>query len=154
MPVVERDHALDALRAAMMLLGIVLHAGLSYTHLPTRPLWPFKDRHTSMLCDVVMMASGLFRMPVFFLIAGYFAARIYGKRGVTGLVRNRRGGSSSRSSRPGSSPFPWSGPVTDYAEALDRRRADIDGHADRGIHVTANSTRTRIRSTSGFSSTC
>ena len=89
MPVAERDHALDALRAAMMLLGIVLHAGLSYTHLPTRPLWPFKDRHTSMLCDAVMMASGLFRMPVFFLIAGYFAARIYGKRGVTGLVRNR-----------------------------------------------------------------
>src|SRR5436190_4742025 len=30
-----RSHALDALRAAMMLLGIVLHAGLSYTHLPT-----------------------------------------------------------------------------------------------------------------------
>jgi glucan biosynthesis protein C len=88
-PVVERDHALDALRAAMMLLGIVLHAGLSYTHLPTRPLWPFKDRHTSMLCDAVMMASGLFRMPVFFLIAGYFAAMICRKRGIVGLVRNR-----------------------------------------------------------------
>ena len=68
----------------MMLLGIVLHAGLSYTHLPTRPLWPFKDRHTSMLCDAVMMASGLFRMPVFFLIAGYFAAMICRKRGVDG----------------------------------------------------------------------
>src|SRR4051812_13224839 len=90
-PVAARDHALDALRAAMMLLGIVLHAGLSYTHLPTKRIWTFKDRHTSMLCDAVMMASGLFRMPVFFLLAGYFAAMICRKRGVTGLIRNRAG---------------------------------------------------------------
>src|SRR4051795_3374595 len=89
MPVAERDHALDALRAAMMLMGIVLHAGLSYTQLPTKPIWPFKDRHTSILCDAVMMASGLFRMPVFFLIAGYFAAMIWRKRGIAGLIRNR-----------------------------------------------------------------
>jgi glucan biosynthesis protein C len=87
--VTERDHALDALRAAMMLLGIVLHAGLAYATLPTKPIWPFKDRNTSVLLDAVMMASGLFRMPVFFLIAGYFAAMVCRKRGVMGLIRNR-----------------------------------------------------------------
>jgi glucans biosynthesis protein C len=86
-----RDHALDGLRAAMMLMGILLHAGLSYTRLPTNPIWPFKDRHTSVFCDAVMMASGLFRMPVFFLIAGFFAALICRKRGVLGLIRNRAG---------------------------------------------------------------
>ena len=38
-----RYHAMDNLRAAMMLLGIVLHAGLSYTHMPRNSIWHFKD---------------------------------------------------------------------------------------------------------------
>jgi hypothetical protein len=71
-----RYHAMDKLRAAMMLLGIVLHAGLSYSHMPRAPIWPFKDASSSVFCDAIMMASGLFRMPVFFLVAGFFAARI------------------------------------------------------------------------------
>jgi hypothetical protein len=55
-----RYHAMDSLRAAMMLLGIVLHAGLSYTHMPRSPIWPFRDARSSVVCDAVMMASGLF----------------------------------------------------------------------------------------------
>jgi glucan biosynthesis protein C len=85
----ERYHAMDALRAAMLLLGIVLHAGLSYSHMPRSDLWPFKDSRASGLCDLVIMASGLFRMPIFFMIAGFFAARIHRKRGIAGLLRNR-----------------------------------------------------------------
>lgn len=38
-----RVHALDALRAAMMLLGLVLHAAASYVVTPLERGWPFKD---------------------------------------------------------------------------------------------------------------
>lgn len=84
-----RYHAMDSLRAAMMLLGIVLHAGLSYTHMPRSPIWPFRDARSSVVCDAVMMASGLFRMPVFFMVAGFFAALIHQRRGGRGLLANR-----------------------------------------------------------------
>src|SRR5438270_10442934 len=81
-----RYHAMDALRAAMLLLGIVLHAGLSYSHMPRSDLWPFKDSRSSVLCDLVIMASGLFRMPIFFMLAGFFAARIHCRRGIPALI--------------------------------------------------------------------
>ena len=84
-----RFHALDNLRAAMMLLGIVLHAGLSYTHMPRNPIWPFKDARSSVFCDAIMVASGLFRMPIFFMVAGFFAALIQERRGGRGLLVDR-----------------------------------------------------------------
>ncbi len=84
-----RFHALDNLRAAMMLLGIVLHAGLSYSHMPRSAIWPYKDAGSSYFCDLIMAASGLFRMPVFFMVAGFFAALIYQRRGGRGLLADR-----------------------------------------------------------------
>lgn len=88
-PAPDRFHAFDSLRAGMMLLGVVVHAGLSYSHTPPSALWPFRDARSSALCDAAMMISGLFRMPVFFLMAGFFAARMAAKRGTHGLVANR-----------------------------------------------------------------
>ena len=85
----RRFHALDSLRTAMMLLGIVVHAGLSYSHMPRSRLWPFKNAQATVVADAVMTASGLFRMPVFFVLAGFFAALIYEKRGRAGLLRDR-----------------------------------------------------------------
>ena len=85
----RRFHALDSLRAAMMLLGIVVHAGLSYSHMPRSEIWPFKDARATVIADIVMTASGLFRMPVFFVLAGFFAALLHAKRGRAGLVRDR-----------------------------------------------------------------
>ena len=84
-----RFHALDNLRAAMMLLGIVLHAGLSYSHMPRNAIWPFKDARSSVFCDAIMLVSGLFRMPVFFVAAGFFAALIHQRRGGHGLLADR-----------------------------------------------------------------
>ncbi len=84
-----RFHALDNLRAAMMLMGLLLHAGLSYSHMPRSPIWPFKDARASILCDAIMAASGLFRMPAFFLVAGFFAALIHERRGSQGLLADR-----------------------------------------------------------------
>jgi peptidoglycan/LPS O-acetylase OafA/YrhL len=85
----ERFHALDNLRAGMMLLGVVVHASLSYSHMPANPIWPFKDARSSPICDAIMTASGLCRMPIFFLVAGFFAALIHQKRGSRGLLADR-----------------------------------------------------------------
>jgi hypothetical protein len=43
----QRYHALDALRATMMLLGLVLHSAVSYTARPLGAAWPYHDQQTS-----------------------------------------------------------------------------------------------------------
>lgn len=84
-----RYHALDNLRAMMMLLGIVLHAAISYGTLPYEVAWPYKDRHTSPLCDVFVVVVHQFRMPLFFVMSGFFTAMLRDRRGVRGMLRNR-----------------------------------------------------------------
>ncbi|MBJ7448342.1 MAG: acyltransferase family protein, partial [Brevundimonas sp.] len=84
----ERLHGLDALRGIALILGVVLHASLSY--LPT-PIWLFPDDQTSTGASVVFFAIHLFRMTSFFLIAGLFAHLLLGRRGVWGFVKDRAG---------------------------------------------------------------
>lgn len=84
-----RYHALDALRAAMMLLGLLLHAALAYTVTPTGDVWPYKDADTFLGFDAFCLFVHAFRMPLFFLLAGFFGALLYRKRGAAGLLRNR-----------------------------------------------------------------
>ncbi|WOB09156.1 acyltransferase family protein [Piscinibacter gummiphilus] len=87
----SRLHALDAVRAAALLLGIVLHATLSF--IPgveqTPTLWPIADTQQSRVASLLMYAIHVFRMPVFFLVAGFFAQQLLARRGVAGFVRNR-----------------------------------------------------------------
>ena len=84
-----RLHSLDALRASMMLLGLVLHSAVSYLVTPLAPAWPYKDPSTSIAFDVLVFFIHLFRMPVFFVVAGLFAALLYERDGTAGFVRNR-----------------------------------------------------------------
>ena len=85
----QRYHSLDALRAAMMLLGIVLHAAASYVAGPLGAAWPYKDPQTSGLFDLVVFVIHIFRMPVFFVAAGFFGALLMERDGVRGFVTNR-----------------------------------------------------------------
>lgn len=83
----RRYHELDALRGFAMLLGIVLHAALSFTFLP---VWPAQDLYQNeTVYGFVLHAIHGFRMPVFFLISGFFTAMMWRKRGVKGLVLHR-----------------------------------------------------------------
>ena len=82
----DRLHGLDALRGAALLLGVVLHASLSY--LPT-VIWPFPDEQTSPWATVIFFAIHLFRMTTFFLIAGLFAHMLLQRRGLWGFIRDR-----------------------------------------------------------------
>jgi glucans biosynthesis protein C len=73
-----------------MLLGIVLHAGVCYMAAPIPPtLWPFQDQEKSIVFDLLVFFIHSFRMPLFFLLAGFFARMIYDRRGAGGFLRHR-----------------------------------------------------------------
>lgn len=85
----NRLHGLDGLRATMMLLGLVLHSATSYTVTPLGEAWPYQDGSTSQLFDFLVFIIHLFRMPAFFVIAGFFAAFLYEREGTDGFLRHR-----------------------------------------------------------------
>ncbi len=80
-----RRYDLDALRAAAMLLGIVLHAGLSFTPFP----WPVQDTQQSGFFGLLFTAIHGFRMPVFFVLSGFFTAMLWRGRGLKALLSHR-----------------------------------------------------------------
>lgn len=82
----DRLHGLDALRGAALLLGLVLHAALAYFPVP---IWIVGDAQTSPGAGAVFFAIHIFRMTVFFLIAGLFAHMMLGRRGLGGFVKDR-----------------------------------------------------------------
>jgi glucans biosynthesis protein C len=82
----ERLHGLDALRGAALLLGVVLHASMSYFPVT---LWIVPDTDNSPAASVIFFAIHLFRMTSFFLIAGLFAHMMLHRRGVFGFVKDR-----------------------------------------------------------------
>jgi len=84
----ERYHAFDAARASMMLLGLVLHSVMSYIVLPVAA-WTYKDAATSFAFDLLAFGIHGFRMPVFFVLAGFFSALLLTRRGVPSFARNR-----------------------------------------------------------------
>ena len=60
----ERLHALDAVRGFALLLGIVLHATVSFVPTPTR-IWFIQDTHQSMALGLLFYAIHVFRMTTF-----------------------------------------------------------------------------------------
>ena len=84
----ERLHALDAVRGYALLLGIVLHATLSFIPGPPR-IWIIQDSHPSMTLAVLLFVIHVFRMTTFFLIAGFFARMSFHRRGAFGFIRDR-----------------------------------------------------------------
>lgn len=82
-----RFHELDALRAFAMLLGVVLHASL---FLVTED-WPIVGKEISrdLLYDDIVLAIHGFRMPVFFLLSGFFTAMLWQSRGTRSLIAHR-----------------------------------------------------------------
>ena len=83
-----RFHYMDNLRALAMLSGVVFHAALAYSPL-LHPYFPTADRAQSPVIDGCIWFLHLFRMPLFFLVAGFFAAMLLRKRGMGGMFVNR-----------------------------------------------------------------
>jgi len=84
-PPFPRRHDLDALRAFAMLLGIALHGSLSFIPLP----WPAQDTQQNGLFMLFFMAVHGFRMPLFFLVSGFFTAMLWQRRGIKALLKQR-----------------------------------------------------------------
>lgn len=81
-----RRHDLDALRAIAMLLGIALHGAASFIPNTT---WSVQDRQSGEAFGLFLMAVHGFRMPVFFLLSGFFTAMLWRRRGLRSLIQHR-----------------------------------------------------------------
>jgi len=84
----RRYDYLDNLRALAMLSGVLFHAALAYSPL-AHAFLPTADRQSSTGVDVVIWFLHLFRMPLFFVVAGFFTAMLVARRGLGGMLRNR-----------------------------------------------------------------
>jgi len=80
-------HDLDALRGFAMILGIVLHASLAF--FPA--WWVVKDSQMadSTWIDELEAAIHGFRMPLFFLLSGFFTTMLWRRRGLPALAEHR-----------------------------------------------------------------
>ena len=83
---VDRLHALDAVRAYALLLGIVLHAAAAFVAGFPIPNWVDTPSNGA---AVMYYVIHMFRMSAFFLIAGFFARMVVERRGVKSFVRDR-----------------------------------------------------------------
>jgi len=81
----QRRNDLDALRAFAMTLGIVMHVSITFYQGP----WPVHDTQPIRLLALVCLAIHGFRMPLFFLLSGYFTMLVYRRRGLRSLLEQR-----------------------------------------------------------------
>jgi peptidoglycan/LPS O-acetylase OafA/YrhL len=81
----ERRNDLDALRSFAMALGIALHASLAFFQAP----WPVHDTRPSGILPLLFLAIHGFRMPLFFLLSGYFTMLVYRRNGLGSLLEQR-----------------------------------------------------------------
>ena len=73
----------------MMLLGLVLHSALGYATHTFGVFSTFHDKAHSDLLMWVIFFIHLFRMPLFFLLAGFFGNLLWHKYGTQAMLRNR-----------------------------------------------------------------
>jgi peptidoglycan/LPS O-acetylase OafA/YrhL len=76
---------LDALRGFAMVLGIALHASLAYFPFP----WPVQDACQTRSLGLLYALTHGFRMPLFFLLSGFFTMLVLQRRGVRKLLEQR-----------------------------------------------------------------
>ena len=86
----QRLHGLDGLRAFAMLMGIVVHASLPYWSSLGKIsfFWP-SDKDQSISLWMVFSIIHSWRMPLFFLLAGFFAHLYLSHHGIRPFLFNR-----------------------------------------------------------------
>lgn len=81
-----RHTHLDSLRAALMILGIVIHGGLVYI---TDQFWLVASEQVSRFFDYLVLAIHAFRMPAFFLLSGFLFALVLSRSQSRPFFRSR-----------------------------------------------------------------
>ena len=85
-----RYYAFDQLRAIMMMLGIMVHVGATYVVRDIHETHPIKDLlSTTLIMDATSGFIHTFRMPLFFVISGFFTAMLFFEKGPEDMLRNR-----------------------------------------------------------------
>ena len=84
----DRLHSLDALRAFALLLGIFFHGAAGYIENFPVQLWPMREPPSATL-GAFFFVSHMFRMSLFYLLAGFFGRMLLERRGVGPFVRDR-----------------------------------------------------------------
>jgi hypothetical protein len=82
----DRLHALDAVRAYALLLGVVLHSTAAFLEGFPIAMWQSEPNDVP---AVMYYVIHMFRMSAFFLIAGLFARMVVERRGVKAFVKDR-----------------------------------------------------------------
>ena len=84
----ERLHGLDAVRGVALLLGLVVHASMSW--IPgAQYFWVVSDASPGELAGLLFYVPHMFRMLLFFLVAGLFARMACERLGTLSFVRDR-----------------------------------------------------------------
>jgi glucans biosynthesis protein C len=85
----DRLHALDAVRGFALIAGVVLHACMSF--LPGFAITglPIVDNSPSVTLGVAFFVIHMFRMSLFFFIAGFFGRLLLERDGVKAFIGNR-----------------------------------------------------------------
>jgi glucan biosynthesis protein C len=77
---------MDALRATLMLLGLVIHSAQVYN--PERS-WLVSSEFNNVFFQFIVNFISSFRMPAFFIISGYFCLLILQKNGARSYTKSR-----------------------------------------------------------------
>jgi glucan biosynthesis protein C len=83
----ERLHALDAVRGFALILGVFFHTALAF--LPGPQLWIVMDPSRSVELSTTFYVLHIFRMTLFFVLAGFFGRMLLQQRGLGGFIANR-----------------------------------------------------------------
>ena len=83
----NRLYYMDSLRAVAMFLGLVLHAAVIFEMWAYDPLRVHDQPSTTL--HYIMEMIHVFRMELFFLVAGFFSALVCRRRGKASYAKNR-----------------------------------------------------------------
>ncbi|MBI4876519.1 MAG: acyltransferase family protein [Acidobacteria bacterium] len=71
----------------MMMLGVLIHTACGYTHIPDT--WWYTEQTGHWFFDFTILFLHIFRLPVFFVMSGFFAALLFQRRGWRWFLENR-----------------------------------------------------------------
>lgn len=84
----ERLHGLDAIRGIALLLGILVHASMAY--LPgAQFFWVASNDTSSAALGLAFYVPHMFRMLLFFLLAGFFGRLALQRLGLKAFIKDR-----------------------------------------------------------------
>lgn len=88
LPSPERLHGLDALRGIALVLGVVVHASMAF--LPgAQYFWIAHDTQPEAALGLAFFVPHMFRMLLFFLLAGFFGRLALHRLGLRGFIKDR-----------------------------------------------------------------